>query len=116
MAATRRNANGNGTAKAPATPKLNEILEETENIFLFIPNLIGQEKSPQCPSGVKQLTLRNRILSNRPRPRIPLLHAPPPSNLLRPILHIMSPGRSRRLRSSQIQPIHKVWCSTRYGH
>jgi hypothetical protein len=41
MAASRRNPNGNGTAKAPATPKLDEIAN-TENIFLFIPNLIGR--------------------------------------------------------------------------
>jgi hypothetical protein len=49
MAATRRNANGNGTAKAPAIPKLNEIIDETENIFLFIPNLIGQEEFHDVP-------------------------------------------------------------------
>jgi hypothetical protein len=41
MAATRRTPNGNGTVKAPATPKLDEIVK-TENIFLFIPNLIGR--------------------------------------------------------------------------
>ncbi|KAE9963774.1 hypothetical protein BLS_005252 [Venturia inaequalis] len=43
MAATRRSANGNGTPKRPATAKIDDIVE-TENIFLFIPNLIGYSR------------------------------------------------------------------------
>lgn len=55
MAATRRGANGNGTPKGPATAKLDEIVE-TENIFLFIPNLIGTDEYYTTDTPIK-LTL-----------------------------------------------------------
>lgn len=40
MAAVQNHANGNGAAVRPTT-KVAQAAEEEENIFLFIPNLIG---------------------------------------------------------------------------
>jgi hypothetical protein len=41
MAAVRNRANGNGTAVRPTSPAKAANDQPRENIFLFIPNLIG---------------------------------------------------------------------------
>jgi hypothetical protein len=78
----------NGKPKTNGTvDKVGDSIEKKENIFLFIPNIIGQSRER---STTRQLThFRLRLLAHRPRPCLALLHATPPPNMLPPLLDIL---------------------------
>ena len=84
MATTQKpTANTNGRAVRSSSTE-----EDEENIFTFIPNLIGTNSPTRlCKTP---LTRNSRLLSHRPRYRIPLLHAPAPAHLLAPLQRILS--------------------------
>lgn len=81
----------NGKPRAPAQAVAKEVQNDQtdENIFLFIPNLIG-EHHISAPVVKRMLIPQScRLLSYRPLPRLALLHAAAPSTLQLLILHIM---------------------------
>lgn len=72
-----------------------------ENIFLFWPNIIGKSSSGASARVYLMKTYKMvlpRLLSNRPRHRVSLLHAPPPSHMLVPLQRILPPRCPRWLR------------------
>lgn len=103
--------NGNGSAHGHVTdveayPK--------ENIFIFIPNLIGklQPNSSKSPTTKPHV----RIFTDRTSHSIPILHAPSSTNLFPPLQHILSPRRTRRLRSTSFRAINSIRCRPRHGN
>jgi hypothetical protein len=105
MAATRPLPNGNGNMVRPTSRDVEE--EEDENIFLFYPNLIGMH-SIQLPNISQLIKPTNRLLPRRPRRSLALLHAPPPTHMLAPILDILPARRARRARRPPLPAIDKV--------
>ena len=78
--------NGNGSAHghvtdAEAYPK--------ENIFIFIPNLIGKLHS--ISPKLQPLTQDARLFTDRAGHSIPILYATPSPNLFSSLQHILSP-------------------------
>ena len=83
----------NGKPKMNGTVgKMDERIEKEENIFLFVPNVIGRSK-PRAPYFTKADHTSSRLLPNHPGHRLPLLHAPPPPNMLPPLLDLLPPRR-----------------------
>jgi hypothetical protein len=77
-------ANGNGSAVRPS--RVVEEEEDEENIFVFIPNLIGARSLPLFAFFRRSpLTPMSRLLPHRACYRVSLLHAPPPSYLYPPV-------------------------------
>lgn len=66
-----------------------------ENIFLFVPNLIGKLGGVTTDNLI--LISKHRLHPNHPRHNLPLLHASALSSLQCYLHHIMSAGRLRRL-------------------
>lgn len=60
-----------------------------ENIFLFVPNLIGMFAGLLYNDLV--LTRESRLYQNYPRHNLPLLHAPPPSSLQLHLCNFLPP-------------------------
>ena len=69
----------NGHARSPARRSKQDDDDQTnENIFLFVPNLIGApSKIFKCKTPTNRLLIR--LLSNCSCVGITLLHAPPPA-------------------------------------
>jgi hypothetical protein len=118
MPTTRSSTAGNGSIKTPHIARD----EVKENIFVFIPNLIGTIQSCTKTTTLHtrlpmyNLLTRTRLLPYLPGHPLPLLYATPSPHMLHTLLHILPPRRPRRPRSPQIQPVHKVRCSARHGH
>jgi len=89
--------------------------EPTENIFLFYPNIIGQTRALPMQSPRPTDARMARLFSHHSCNRIPLLHAPPPSNLLSPLQHLLPPGRPRRRSSAAFPAIDAIRRRARYG-
>jgi len=106
--------NGNGKVHLPAGDRNDAA--ETENIFLFYPNLIGLYSQRLHDALSAGLMPSPRILSYRPRNRISLLHAPAPSDMLAPLQHLLPPGRTRRGRGTAIRAIDQIRSRARHGH
>jgi hypothetical protein len=85
-----------------------------ENIFLFIPNLIGTSGTPLHARSI--LTSDLRLHPDHPCHNIPLLHASPPPPLQLHLRNILPPRRPRRLLCSNLKPRNQIRCRTRYGH
>ena len=79
---TPENAGINGSAKV----SMARLDEPTENIFLFWPNIIGKALNLSKPNHI--LTL-SRILAHSARPRVTVLHAPSPANMLDTLQHLL---------------------------
>jgi hypothetical protein len=96
----------NGHAKLNGTiTRAEKTTYKQENIFVFIPNLIGRLLY-LCLRSLRSLTWDLRLLTHLSRHSIPLLHAPPSANLLRPVQHILPAGCARRICRTTLQPIH----------
>jgi hypothetical protein len=80
-------ANGHAMV-GEALQKIDSHIQEQENIFLFIPNIIGKHFSAV---GAEQTVSDSiRLHPHCPRHLIPLLHASTPANMLsslQPFLH-----------------------------
>jgi hypothetical protein len=68
----------NGHPRSPARTVEEESDQTDENIFLFVPNLIGMRRL-RSEAVSRADKLWNRLLASRPRSGIPLLHATPPT-------------------------------------
>lgn len=73
-------ANGNGVIKG-VTP-VDRAGEPKENIFLFIPNLIGTRWPGLRAVCLHANTIVRRLRSHRPCSSVIVLYANPPSHLL----------------------------------
>jgi hypothetical protein len=104
----------NGSAQKALKEEVEDDFEE-ENIFIFIPNIIGA-LHPPLHHPIPILIVVYRLRPHHPRPSIPLLHVPPPANLLPTVFDFLHPRRRRRPRSPTLQPIHDLWRRTRHGH
>ena len=103
-------ANGNGAAVRSRQPPQEE--GEEENIFLFIPNLIGMVPRFIAFSPADHF---HRLRSCCPRRHISLLHAASPPHMHSRIQHILPARRPRRHGSAQIRAVHKVRRRARHG-
>lgn len=113
----QKHLNGNaarGRRVSEVVMQLDERIHKEENIFLFLPNIIGvwQELST---SKDPRLT-KPRLLAHRSGDRISLLHALTSSNMFASVQHIMHPRRSGRLRGEKIQPVDNVRRGAGHGH
>jgi hypothetical protein len=78
--------------------------DRRENVFLFVPNLIGISEITLHAASI--LTSDTRLHPNHPRHNIPLFHAPPPPPLQLHLRNILPPRRPRRLLRSNPIPKH----------
>ena len=85
-----------------------------ENIFLFVPNLIGIIARLLCKDLI--LTREPRLHQNYSRHNLPLLHAPAPSPLQLHLHSLLPPGCPRWLLCSKTESTHEIWCCSRHGH
>lgn len=69
---------------------------------------------PSLPNRNDPLT-GTRLFPNRPRHRVALLHAPPPSDLLHSLQCLVFVGCVGRICRSVLQTIHHVWCCLGHG-
>lgn len=114
------NTNGhamNGYPKGPEQDLVEESEKTQENIFLFVPNLIGM----RCPHTLQVRTHADtvhwyRLHPHRPRPRISVLHATAPAPLQLPLLRLLPPRRHGRLGCAQVPAIHSLRRGARYDH
>ena len=111
MMEAESSANGdilaNGHAKLNGTiTRAEKTTYKQENIFVFIPNLIGRLLYLCLQSLERSLTWDLRLLTRLSRHSVPLLHAPPSANLLRPVQHILPARCARRIRRTSLQPSH----------
>jgi hypothetical protein len=105
----------NGKPKTNGTVgKVGASIQKKENIFLFIPNIIGQSRGSVLVSSPAHHFCA-RLLARRPRHRLALLHASPPPNMLPPLLDILPTRCAGRHGRSTLQPIHHLWRSARHG-
>lgn len=112
MAERRKQSQSNGhvkeTIQNPTTPA-----RSNENIFLFVPNLIGRTVLPQGKHD-ESLTMI-RIPESCSSDRLALFHALTPATMFIPLQRIMSPGCPGRLCGAQVAAIYKVWSSPGHG-
>src|SRR5579871_3396256 len=94
MTTTRSQSALNGTIRSPGNER--QVPEKKENIFLFVPNLIGTVKFSFLGYLADRATLR--LFTYYSCNIFPLLHASPPAYLLPPLLHILHTRCIRRLR------------------
>ena len=107
MAGKARLANGNGHIVGAKQQ------EPEENIFMFIPNLIGRSHLRHETTNLSAYI--DRLCTHRPGHRIPLLHASASANMRRPLHRIVPARRPRRTGCPTLQSIHKVWRSAGHG-
>lgn len=93
--------------------QLDERIQKEENIFLFLPNIIGEanvheRRNPRLTSS--------RLLSSHTCNSLPLLHASTSANMLATLQRIVPPRRPRRLRSAKVQPVNHIRCCLGHGH
>ena len=89
--------NGNGSAHH--VPEASDSTID-ENIFLFWPNIIGiypLELQRVFVLEKANLMMLSRLLPNRPRHRVSLLHAPPPSHMFVSLQRLLPPRCPRWL-------------------
>lgn len=86
-----------------------------ENIFLFVPNLIGLCYLRRNHDKSDHTNTHLRIRSDHPHSRLALLHACSPPTLQRYLYSLMSPWCTWRLGSSEVQPRYQVRRCTGYG-
>lgn len=117
MADSARIQRTNGSATAPKTAPAKE------NIFLFVPNLIGRLKRLAIlVATLVAILVSWKLIREAPyrlraclsRNHLSLLHAPAPTPVFLSVQHLLPPGRSRWCSSAQIQSIYKV--RSRVGH
>lgn len=94
--------------------KSNDATPKVENIFLFIPNLIGQS-TRLLHVLPHQLIPPRRLLPCGPRWRFPLLHVLSSALLHSPLRNILSPRRPRWVRCAAFQPSDQVRGSAGHG-
>ena len=83
------NALANGQAKMNGTvEKVHKQVYKQENIFLFIPNIIGRG-DPGVQDMNSLLTSNRRLLSCLPRHSLTLLHASTSPNMFRSLQHLL---------------------------
>ena len=104
---------GRRMSMSEAIEKIDDSFYSQENIFLFVPNLIGREIHC-CPR--MRLTDQCRLQPNLPRFRFSVLYAHTPSNMLPPLQHIMPPRCPGRHGCEKIQPINAIRRSAGYGN
>jgi hypothetical protein len=75
-------ANMNGTVG-----KIENRVEKEENIFLFIPNVIGRSRAIVLLTHPAHI--RSRVFSDHSCHCLAILHAAPSANLLTPLLNIL---------------------------
>ena len=104
---------GRRMSMSEAIEKIDDSFSKQENIFLFVPNLIGKETT--CSRGMR-LTDQCRLQPNLPRFCFSILHAHTSSDMLPPLQHIMPPRCTGRHGREKIQPINAVRRSARHGN
>ena len=110
-------ANGKALANGHAImgetlQKIESNIQNQENIFLFIPNLIGK----QCIATTVLPSDPYRLRSDCPCHLLPLLHATSSANVFLSIQSIMysrCPGWTSR---AALQPVHDLRRGSRHGH
>jgi hypothetical protein len=102
-------ANGEALANGHAIigetlQKMDSNIQKQENIFLFIPNLIGK------PSPAVEVHQSDpfRLRSHFPRHILPLLHATAPAHVLLLVQSIMHSRCSGWIRRTILQPVNDV--------
>src|ERR1051326_8810254 len=112
----RRNGQANGNGNIHGVRETSTSTETEENIFLFIPNLIGIPSSSVLTFLRHPLTsaASHRLRTRYSRHRISILHAPPPPHMFCTLQCIMYSRCSRWLCCATIQAVHKVWCGLRH--
>lgn len=93
----------------------NTSRENREDIFLFVPNLIGSWWLWKNHNKFNYTDTHLRICSDHPHSRLALLHACSPPTLQRYLCSLMSPWCTWRLGSSEVQPRYQVRRCTGYG-
>jgi len=109
--------NGSATANGHASPRgnISRGSEKRENIFLFIPNIIGKEVWWE-PRAQPLLTKFDRLLTYLPGHSVPLLHASPSKNMLSTLQCIMSTRCAGRGCSAALSTIYSIRSRTGHGH
>jgi len=109
MAERRRQHQSNGhvkeTIQDPTTPR--------ENIFLFVPNLIGRTAISHDKQD--EFLTMCRIFESCSSDRFTLFYAIAPATMFVPVQRVMSSGCSGRLCGTQVAAIYEIWSSTGYG-
>lgn len=103
---------GRRMSMSEAIEKIDDSFYKQENIFLFVPNLIGEESI--CCHGMRLID-ECRLQPDFPRFRFSLLHAHTSSNMFPPLQHIMPPRCSGRHGRTKIQPVDPVRRSAGHG-
>lgn len=114
MTTTRSQSALNGTIRPSRSE--GQVSEKKENIFLFVPNLIGTVESHLRFLGYLADRATHRLLTYYPRNLFPLLHASPPAYLLPPLLHLLYTRCLRRLYRTSPGTIHTLWCGIGYDN
>ena len=110
-------ANGQALANGHAIfgetlQKIESNMQEQENIFLFVPNLIGTD-SPRPDSSPSDTS---RLCPHRAGHLLPLLHASPPAHVLLSVQPVLHPGRIGWNGRPALQPIHHVRSCPGHGY
>ena len=110
-------ANGEALANGHAIvgetlQKIESNIQNQENIFLFIPNLIGK----LYPTIGVHLSDPSRLHSHCPRHLLPLLHAASPAHVLLSVQSIVYSRRSGRTSRKTLQTVDDIRRCSRHGH
>ncbi len=86
-----------------------------ENVFLFVPNLIGESTFPYCLIARSYDISILRILADYPSRFSPAFYELPSKVLHACVLRLMSSRRCRRPCSSSTRTIVEIWSSIGHG-